>query len=213
MPLNASRVRLDRFAHDAGASLPAGAVVLDAGAGDGAYRHHFDHVRYESADFLQVDKPYAQDITYVGDLAALEVEDERFDLVLLTQVLEHLPEPLAVLTEMRRVLKPGGQIWASTPLFYEEHEQPYDFFRYTQFSLDRLFAQAGFREARIDWLEGYLATVAYELDVAARALRGRAALPLRTVLKVGRELCSRSDLRRKRVDVGHPKNYTIVAMA
>lgn len=213
MALNASRVRLDRFAHTAGATLPDGALVLDAGAGDGAYRHHFDHARYESADFLAVDKPYAPDITYVGDLADIEVEDDRFDLVLLTQVLEHLPEPLAVLTEMRRVLRPGGTIWASTPLFYEEHEQPYDFFRYTQFSLARLFGEAGFREVRIDWLEGYLATVAYELDVAARALRGRAALPVRTALKVGREICSRSDLRHKRVDVGHPKNYTIVAAA
>jgi SAM-dependent methyltransferase len=213
MPLNASRVRLDRFAHSAADSLPADALVLDAGAGDGAYRHHFDHARYESADFLAVDKPYAPDITYVGDLAALEVDDARFDLVLLTQVLEHLPEPLAVLTEMRRVLRSGGRIWASTPLFYEEHEQPYDFFRYTQFSLDRLFTQAGFHDVRIEWLEGYMATVAYELDVAARAVRGRAALPLRAALKVGRDLCTRSDLRHKRVDVGHPKNYTIVAVA
>lgn len=213
MALNASRVYLERFVAEAASSVDGDAIVLDAGAGDGAYRHHFAHTSYESADFLQVDKPYAGDITYVGDLAALPVDDDRFDLVLMTQVLEHLPEPLAVLHEMQRVLKPGARIWASCPLFYEEHEQPYDFFRYTQFALRRLFDEAGFGDVRVQWLEGYLSTVAYELDVAARALRGPLAVPLGKALKLGSELCARSDLRHKRTDRGHPKNYTIVATA
>jgi SAM-dependent methyltransferase len=106
--------------------------VLDAGAGDSPYRERFAHVQYESADFERVPgKRYAAS-DYVCDLAAIPVEDHRYDLVLLSQVLEHLPEPGAVLAELRRVLKPGGTIWASAPLFYEEHEVPYDFFRYTQ---------------------------------------------------------------------------------
>src|SRR5215470_12370346 len=126
MPRNSSRIHLERFVLAAAASVAPGARILDAGAGDGGYRQHFTHVDYESADFMQVDKPYAHDITYVGDLADLPVEDARFDLVLLTQVLEHLSEPVAVLAELRRVLKPGGRLWGSSPLFYEEHEQPYD---------------------------------------------------------------------------------------
>jgi ubiquinone/menaquinone biosynthesis C-methylase UbiE len=140
-PLNASRVHLDDFIRAAGEATPAGALVLDAGAGDSAYRHHFSHARYESADFMQVDKEYAPDITYVGDLSSIAVEDSRFDMILMTQVLEHLPEPMTVLREMRRVIKPGGQIWASCPFYYEEHEQPYDFYRYTQFALRRMFTR------------------------------------------------------------------------
>jgi hypothetical protein len=76
--------------------VPAGALVLDAGAGRGPYRKHFARHRYESSDFEKVAKEY-QANTYVCDLTAVPVEDGRFDLVLLTQVLEHLPEPIAAL--------------------------------------------------------------------------------------------------------------------
>lgn len=186
--------------------------MLDAGAGNSLYRNHFAHARYETADFLKVDKPYTTDISYACDLASIPVEDQRFDLVVMTQVLEHLSEPIASLREMHRLLKPGCRIWASCPLFYEEHEQPYDFFRYTQFALRMMFGAAGFRDIRIDWLEGYLATVGYELDVAARALPRSLGLG-RLALRTASELCARRDLRHKLTDRGHPKNYTVVATA
>jgi SAM-dependent methyltransferase len=209
-PTNASRVHLDAFVAAAARSVPPGALVLDAGAGISPYRHHFDHLRYESSDFGEVDKDYAQDLTYVCDLASVPVDDGRFDLVVLTQVLEHLAEPLTVLEEMHRIVRPGAQIWASCPLYYEEHEQPYDFYRYTQFALRRLFDEAGFADIEIAWLEGYLATVSYQVDLLIRSLPRRAnvaKLPLRAVS----ELCARSDLKRKRTGTGHPKNYTVVA--
>ena len=41
-------------------------------------------------------------------LESIPVEAQRYQLVLLTQVLEHVPEPLAVLKELHRVLVPGG---------------------------------------------------------------------------------------------------------
>ncbi len=111
---NASRVRLDAFARRAAASVPPGARVLDAGAGEGAYRAHFAQTRYEAADFQQVDKPYGQ-LDYVCDVDSIPVEDERYDLVLCTQVLEHLPEPADVLTELHRVLRAGGTLWLTRP--------------------------------------------------------------------------------------------------
>ena len=211
--LNSSRVHLERFVQIAAASIGDDALVLDAGAGNALYREHFAHTRYETADFKQVNKDYASDITYVCDLAAIPTEDDRFDLVLLSQVLEHLPEPVEVLSEMRRVLKPGQQIWASTPLFYEEHEVPYDFYRYTQFGLQHIFERAGFTDIRVEWLEGYLGTVSYQLSVAAQALRGLRWLPVRRALRAVGWLAARSDMRRARTDIGHPKNYTIVATA
>ena len=68
--MNASRVHLDNFLRDAGQQIPSGAMVLDAGAGDCKYRHHFAHTTYESADFGKVDKPYSPDLTYICDLTA-----------------------------------------------------------------------------------------------------------------------------------------------
>lgn len=212
--MNSSRVYLDRFAERAGASAPQGGVVLDAGAGDGPYRHHFDHANYEAADFQQVPGKTYSGNHFVCDLADIPVADDRYDLVLFSQVLEHIAEPAAVLRELRRVLKPGGRIWASAPLFYEEHEQPYDFYRYTQFGLRRLFEEAGFRDLEVEWLEGYFGTVSYQLDVAARAVgshpRWRHAAPL---LRKGSEIAARADLRWRVTTVGHPKNYTLVATA
>jgi SAM-dependent methyltransferase len=184
--------------------------VLDAGAGYGPYRTHFAHARYEAADFELVPGKRYDGNHYVCDLAAIPVEDDRYGLVLLSQVLEHVPEPAGVLEELHRVLRTGGSIWASAPLFYEEHERPYDFYRYTQFGLRRLFEQAGFKDLRIGWLEGYLGTVSYELDVAARALVGRRWSPLRWAARGASTLTGRADLRYRVTSVGHPKNYTVI---
>lgn len=212
--MNSSRVYLERFVAAAADAVPAGGRVLDAGAGNGLYSHHFDHVEYEAADFEAVPGKEYSGNHYVCDLAAIPVADDRFDVVLCSQVLEHLPEPLAVLSELRRVLKPRGRIFASAPLFYEEHEQPYDYYRYTQFGLRHLFEAAGFQDLEVDWLEGYLGTVSYQLDVFARALDGtnrwRRGAPIARRLSAA---SARADLRKKITNLGHPKNYTVVATA
>jgi O-methyltransferase len=208
---NASRAHLDAFARRAAASVSSGGLVLDAGAGRGPYRAHFAHTQYEAADFEQVPGKGYDGNHYVCDLAAIPVERDRYDLILLSQVLEHLPDPATVLNELHRVLKPGGEIWASAPLFYEEHEQPFDFYRYTQFGLRHLFEQAGFTDMRIEWLEGYLATVSYELAVGARVLSGRRWSLPRSALRGLSVLAARADLRFRVTTVGHPKNYTVIA--
>lgn len=110
--------------------MPAGALVLDAGAGTAPYAELFSHARYESADFEKLEKEYAS--TYVCDLGAIPVEDARYDAVVFNQVMEHLPEPARVLAELGRVIKPGGRMIYTGPFFYEEHEGPYDFYRYTR---------------------------------------------------------------------------------
>jgi SAM-dependent methyltransferase len=169
---NSSRSYLARENEAFALTVAPGSLVLDAGAGDQPYRSLFDHCRYEAADFEKVDKPYAKS-TYVCDLSAIPVEDARFDAVLFNQVMEHLPEPMAVLFELRRVLKPDGRMICTAPLFYEEHEQPYDFYRYTQFAYRRMFADAGFEIERLDWMEGYFGTVAYQCETAFRYLPAR----------------------------------------
>ena len=116
---NSSRYRLYEENAAFARSLKPNSLVLDAGCGESPYRDLFKNMRYESADFAQVDKPYAQKITYVCDLKAIPVEDNRFDHIILNQVLEHIPEPTEVLTELFRVLKPGGSMLCTAPLFYQ----------------------------------------------------------------------------------------------
>jgi SAM-dependent methyltransferase len=223
---NSSRTYLHRFLARAGQAVTPGERVLDAGSGRAPYRELFAHADYETADFLAVKgKKYAQP-DYVCDLARIPVEDGRFDHVLLTQVLEHLPDPATVLAELHRVLKQDGTLWLTAPLFYAEHEKPYDFFRYTQFGLRHLLEAAGFTVREVEWMEGYLGTLSYQARVMSRALPasradyggGAKGLALALGAKAARRAGARAadglaalDLRYKFVGKGLPKNYQVIA--
>lgn len=223
---NSSRAYLHGFLARAGRAVQPGQIVLDAGAGRARYRNLFSHAVYETADFLAVSGKRYRQPDYVCDLADIPVEDARFDHVVLTQVLEHLPEPATVLLELHRVLKPGGTLWLTAPLFHVEHERPYDFFRYTQFGLRHLLETAGFEVLEIDWLEGYLGTLSYQARVMSKALPasrhhyggGLRGLGLALAAKVARRAArhaattlSKLDLEHKIVGRGLPKNYQVVA--
>lgn len=223
---NSSRTYLHRFLTRAGQAVQPGELVLDAGSGRAPYRRLFDHARYETADFLAVKGKSYTEQDYVCDLAQIPVADARFDHVLLTQVLEHIPEPATVLAELHRVMKPGGTLWLTAPLFYAEHEKPYDFFRYTQFGLRHLLESAGFEVREIDWMEGYLGTLSYQARVMSTSLpsspadnggglKGRAlALTAKGCRRAGRRVAgglATLDLRFKFVGKGLPKNYQVVA--
>ena len=124
-----------------------------------------------------------------------------------------------------RVLKPGGRMIFTAPLFYEEHEQPYDFYRYTQFAVRHLFTEAGFRIDRLDWLEGYYSTVAYQMNRMGRALPvkpaavapgalGYVLAPFLALLRLQMSALGRFfhwlEMRRKVTDRGYPKNYLAI---
>jgi SAM-dependent methyltransferase len=223
---NSSRAYLRDFLSRAAQSVEPGQVVLDAGAGRSPYRRLFAHARYEAADFQAVPgKKYASQ-QYVCDLASIPVDDGRFDHIVCTQVLEHLPEPAAVLGEFHRVLKPGGRLWLTAPLFFGVHEGPYDFFRYTKYGLRHLLEGAGFSVDELDWLEGYLGTLSYQAGALSRGLptdapswgggpggRARALVARAAVLLAGHAAGKLSELDRryKFVRRGMPKNYQVVA--
>ena len=67
----------------------------------------------------------------------LPFEDARFDTIVLSDVLEHMPEPELLWREMTRVLKPGGKVIMNVPFYYSVHAHPHDYYRYTNFALER----------------------------------------------------------------------------
>lgn len=228
--VNPSRVRLATEMRAFAADTAAGELVLDAGAGRGPYRHLFKHARYESADFAQLDSTEYVPLDYVCDLTNIPVADGRFDAVFCNQVLEHLPEPHAALCELRRVLRPGGRMLLTAPLFYQEHQVPYDFFRYTQFGLRHLLEGAGFVVDELRWLEGYFGTLAYQFDQMHRCLptdsevirqrAGGGASGLSAALTIqftkafaayAQRFFAQLDATWNLTDRGLPKNYLVLA--
>jgi len=75
----------------------------------------------------------------------LPFDDGEFDTVVLSDVLEHIPEPEHLWKEMSRILAKGGRILMNVPFYYGLHESPYDYYRYTEYSLRRFAESEGFK--------------------------------------------------------------------
>ncbi|MFA6074532.1 MAG: class I SAM-dependent methyltransferase [Negativicutes bacterium] len=119
-------------------AVPAGAKILDAGAGEQPYKKYCNHMVYVSQDFaayngrgnekgLQMgiwDQKY---IDIISDITAIPVDDDSFDVVLCSEVLEHLPEPVMAIREFARVLRDGGKLILTAPFCSLTHFAPYHF--------------------------------------------------------------------------------------
>jgi len=66
---------------------------------------------------------------------ALLLRSESFQTVILTDVLEHISEPEFLIGEIHRVLTPSGVLIGTVPFMYRLHEEPHDYFRYTEHAL------------------------------------------------------------------------------
>ncbi len=137
-------------------SLPSGARLLDAGAGEGNYKHYFGQQRYVGLDLGVGDAQwnYSQ-LDLLGDLAKLPFRDGTFDAALNVVTLEHVRDPGQVVLELARTLAPGGRLLLIAPHEWEEHQQPHDYYRYTRYGLDHLLRTAGFTEMDIQPVGGF----------------------------------------------------------
>lgn len=84
----------------------------------------------------------------------LPFDDNEFDTIILSDVLEHIPSPEHLWTEMQRVLKPGGKLIMNVPFFYCLHETPHDFYRYSEFALRRFVDRAGLELVQLEAVGG-----------------------------------------------------------
>jgi SAM-dependent methyltransferase len=150
-----------RFVERAAQAAAPGSKVLDAGAGDAPYRELFAHADYVTTDWQASPHAGARQADVVASLDRLPLEDAAFEHVVCTQVLEHVPDPRAVLGELARVLAPGGHLWLTAPFVGELHEEPHDYFRFTSHGLRRLVEDAGIDVIEIEPLTGYFTTLAH----------------------------------------------------
>lgn len=119
-------------------------ALLDVGCGTKPYQRYFSVSNYTGLD-IDSETTRARacaDILYDG--GKFPIEAQRFDSVICNQVLEHVFNPDDFLQEINRVMKDEGKLLLTVPFVWDEHEQPYDFARYSSFGLKFLLQKNGF---------------------------------------------------------------------
>jgi SAM-dependent methyltransferase len=155
---------ITRYVESVAQKLPEGSSILDAGAGESVYKRFFSHCDYKAIDLAVGDNRWNySNLDYVAPLDDMPIADNTFDAVLCTQVLEHLEWPRECVKEMYRVLKPGGKLYITAPMAQDEHQIPYDFFRYTSYGLKSICKNAGFKEVKTTPFGGIWVRWAQEL--------------------------------------------------
>jgi SAM-dependent methyltransferase len=141
--------------------------VLDYGCGSSPYKFLFG-----SATYLRADLPHIANIDFaINQSGGVDVPSETIDLVLSSQVLEHVPDPALYLSECWRVLKPGGILLLSTHGLFEDHGCPFDFHRWTADGLKKTVEKAGFQTQKLKKLTSNKRALAFYQDHYGHLLR------------------------------------------
>lgn len=136
-PLPFDNTRIGNYHPDALEALrQPGIIALDIGCG--IRDRVFDNLVTQDIYLT----PAATLITAPGNVR-LPFDDETFDVIILDSVLEHVPDPIAMLQEGHRLLKPGGKILGDAPFLQPLHLLPHHYFNFTPFGLKQVAGKAG----------------------------------------------------------------------
>jgi SAM-dependent methyltransferase len=162
--------------------IPPGSRVLDVGAGEARYRRLFAHCDYRTQDFGLEPGTIGRytDLDYKSDVLDIPVPDGSFDVILCTEVLEHVPDPIRAVGEFSRILRKGGTLYLSAPLGALLHQEPYHFYGgYTPHWYRRFLPMVGFDIVRLERNGGFFRFVGQE------TLRFSALLDPRRAFRLG----------------------------
>lgn len=137
--------------------------LLDVGCGFSPYKELFlsknsSVTKYTGLD-LADHRSYDNSPDMIWDGTKIPLQDTSVGTVIATEVLEHSPTPVALLTEIHRVLEKNGKVFITVPFFWMLHEVPHDEYRYTPFALERMMKEAGFSKISIKALGGWNASL------------------------------------------------------
>lgn len=117
--------------------------TLDVGCGTKPYAELYCSEEYVG---LEIDTPQnraSKNADYFYDGNEFPFASASFDSMVANEVFEHVFNPDQFLAEAVRVLKPGGKVLLTLPFVWDEHEQPYDFARYSSFGIKALLERHG----------------------------------------------------------------------
>jgi SAM-dependent methyltransferase len=201
--------------------------LLEVGSGSGRFLQRMRRAGWQvqGTDFdpvvaRRVREKYALQID-VGDLAALDYAAGAYDVVAMSQVIEHVPEPLALLRECARLLRPGGRLVLSTPnaagLAHRRYaaswrglEPPRHLHIFTPHALAACARASGLQVEMLQTLSAESAGIYRASDAIRKAQRGN-GIP--AALSVLRSWCLRYlEFRRTRRDPAAGQDIFLVAV-
>jgi SAM-dependent methyltransferase len=147
--------------------------LLDLGCGNQPYLPWYEPLVKE---VVAVDAAPLPGVVVADLTGPLPFENDSFDTVLCTQVLEHVPDAELAMAEIARVLRPGGHALLTVPFLYPTHEMPYDFWRYTHLGLESLVTRHGLAATELSAQGGpLLLATHYAVLAVSGALRAVAS--------------------------------------
>lgn len=167
-----------RWLSDTLKAVPAGWRILDAGAGRLKNRVHCRHLDYVSQDFCQYDETMKNlhgglhtdgwsegHIDLVCDITKIPVENETFDVILCSEVLEHIPDPMIALDEFFRILRPEGILILTAPFASVVHMAPYYYYSgFSKYWYQHHLTRRGFVIDELTPLGGWYELIGQEIS-------------------------------------------------
>jgi SAM-dependent methyltransferase len=152
-----SRKGLYEFLRSEFSTIPAGAQVLSVGSGgkvNELLHQYADSRSFQVVEF-DIDEKRGPDV--VGDICTYDFGDRRFDVVIISEVLEHVHTPQDAVRNIHDILVPGGRLVLTTPFMLPIHERPVDFYRYTRYGLEFLLRE--FRDVEVRERNSYFEAI------------------------------------------------------
>lgn len=148
----------EKFIKSVASQLENGTKILDVGAGSCKYKSFFSHCEYKAQDFAKyVGNGYKYGkLDYVCDINSIPVMDSSFDVIICTEVLEHVPYPELALKEFQRILKFHGKLVITAPLNSSIHMAPYHYYGgFSQYWYEHFLLKHGFEIEKIQTNGGF----------------------------------------------------------
>lgn len=148
--------------------------LLDVGCGSMPFKSQILPLvsRYDGLDLFALH----EDIQLVCDAQHICLRDSSYQTVICLEVLEHTPEPERVLSEIYRVLSPGGMCVVTVPHLSRIHDAPYDYHRFTSYGIAYLLTKVGFRIEKTVHKGGLFSFLGHQFSTAFLSLFARIPL-------------------------------------